>query len=54
MEAEIKKIETQLNKPSPIRLIVNSALQVMYELMIEAAGSAYSPIILDQLRNLLG
>lgn len=52
MENEIKKVETQLSKPSPIKLIVNSAFQVMYELMVEAAGSAYSPIILDQLRKL--
>lgn len=54
MEAEIQKVETQLNKPSPIKLIINSALKVMYELMIEAAGSAYSPIILEQIRSLLG
>jgi len=54
MEAEIRKIESQIEKPTPIKLIVNSALQVMYELMIEAAGSAYSPIILEQLRNVLG
>lgn len=53
MEAEIQKVETQLSKPSPIKIIVNSALQVMYELMIEAAGSAYSPIILEQIQNIL-
>lgn len=51
---QIQVIENQLDKPSPIKSVVNSALKVVYELMIEAAGSAYSPIILEQLRRLFG
>lgn len=51
---QIQVIESQLDKPSPIKSVINSALKVVYELMIEATGSAYSPIILEQLRRLFG
>lgn len=50
---QIQIINHQLDKPSPIRLIINVGLKTIYDLLVEAAGSAYSPIILDQIRNLL-
>ena len=53
IESELTRIEQEAKKPAPMKLIINSALNVVYALLIEITGAAYSPIILGKLQLLM-
>lgn len=49
IKAEILRIETQLQREQPKYPVINQALSIVNSLLIEAAGSVMSPVIIEKI-----